>query len=202
MAEAHAWHWGKPGSAPPSLPDAVIPACEYGTAKEDSGVATLTRHELSRLGKDVQVFEAGMHRLMGDLDFVAVTPDGICRVGDKLIAIEVKCPFFGKTGQSPESDAACRPYYILQVHAEMAAIGAKRGFLISWDVHTSVIFEIDFDETLWGLVTAWLKKWWVAVEAPTPCQETIAISDRCKEVALRATNSKKVVASIKATPGV
>ena len=91
---------------------------------------------LSRLGKDVRVMESGMYRLTGELDFVAVTSDGICTVGDEIIAIEVKCPYFGTTGLSPESDSACRKSYVMQLHAQMAAIGAKREFFWFRGIHT------------------------------------------------------------------
>jgi hypothetical protein len=165
---------------------------------EDNGVATATKSVVCKLGDDVTISEVGMHRLSGDLAMVAVTPDAVVKVGDEVIAIEVKCPFFGKTGQSPEADASCRAYYILQVHAEMSAVGAKRAFLISWDPHTSVIFEILFDEDLWSLVKAWLVKWWASEEAPVPCDETEAISEGCKRAAEKATQNKRVVASVRA----
>jgi len=198
MAALHAWHRGAEGAEAPSIPDAVRPACEYGTKMEENGLATIVMRVLSKMGCDVTIREVGMHRLSGEVAFVAVTPDGVASVDGEVIVIEIKCPYYGKTGQSPESDSRCRAYYILQVHAEMVAVGAKRAYLVSWDQHSTVIFEIEFNAELWSMVKAWLVKWWAAKEPPAPCDETQAISERCEQIAAKATEKKMVVPSVRA----
>jgi hypothetical protein len=130
----------------------------------------------------------------------AATPNGIIKVGGRTRVQELKAPFFGSTGQSPEIDQNCRASYLLQVQAQMKAVpGASRADLLSWDPDTSFLFEINLCEELWQSITEWLLHYASCDQPPILCDQTRKIKQLALQVAEECTKKAVPFHSLRAS---
>jgi hypothetical protein len=187
------WKWELGEGPEPILPEFLEPLFAYGHRYETSAVGTLVDRVLLPLYKsNLRVDECGLIRLTGDLSFLAISPDGLARVGSKRIAIEAKSPAFTQT-----ADLEFRYYYMLQVHAEMVALDAEEVYLISYGPITSSVFHVKFNRELWRKTSEWLIESRNASTFPTTmpviCKE---IKSMCQELAKEATAGIRIVQSV------
>ena len=188
------WEWLRgDADSPPGLGEKALEACAHGTMNEINAVATFIKEVLHAEmlkgdlpgGEDIQFHETGLWRLSGHkVSMVAVSPDGILMQNGRPVAVvEIKCPY---RGGCPKADPKFKAYHLLQVHAQMKAVGVDKAYLISWGPDTSKVFPIQFNEELWGKMTEWIGHFWESMggeEAPQVCNKTKAVEDLLNRVA-------------------
>ena len=121
------------------------------------------------------------------------TPDFILKYTneqgeDVTESIECKNLFYGDDGKTAHEDGQCRPCYVLQTTMQMQALGCKEALLISSGPRATCIFPITFDHGLWGMMSAWSKRWYEKDLMPSK-QEQLAIDiiARAKDIAQYST---------------
>lgn len=148
-----AWMWvGGKSNEPPSLPDSALPAVTHGSLNEINAVATIIRNVLKdplHFPPNLQFCETGHHRLPEPLNMMGSSPDGIVtdQDGNVIETFEIKCPY---CGGNPHADLQMRPYYGLQVHAQMKACHVRRATLVSWGREVSRVYRIEFNDEFLG----------------------------------------------------
>ncbi len=202
------WEWLRGDTdSPPSLGEKALEACAHGTINEINAVATFLKEvvhaELLKgdlpSGGDIEFHETGLWRLSDKkVAMVAVSPDGILmRNGIPVAVVEIKCPY---RGGCPKADPEFKAYHLLQVHAQMKAVGVDKAYLISWGPDTSKVFPIKFNEELWGKMTEWIEHFWESMrgeEAPQVCDKTKAVEDLLNRVAVDVNSAAFCVPSWK-----
>jgi hypothetical protein len=179
------WHFGRSDQPPgPCGGEDLHEGLEWGHKHEVDARVTMMHHQTRHLGNDAKMYEVGLYRLKGDLAFVAVTPDGMVKVGGTKRAQEFKCPFWGERGQVQATDyKGFRPRYVIQTHVEMKGLDADVADLLSWDPDTSTVFEALFSEELWALLRQFLLEWINSTEPPKTSQLTETIKELVDKIA-------------------
>jgi len=189
------WEWLRgDADSPPGLGEKALEACAHGTINEINAVATFLKevvHAEMLKGdlpseEDIEFHETGLWRLSDKkVSMVAVSPDGILMQNGRPVAVvEIKCPY---RGGCPKADPKFKAYHLLQVHAQMKAVGVDKAYLISWGPDTSKVFPIKFNEELWGKMTEWIELFWESMrgdQAPEVCDKTKEVEDLLNRVAV------------------
>ena len=175
------WQWDNGRGPEPKISEDIQPALKYGTWREEDALAVVILDVEKRLqskgARHVHILQAGLFRPEEPADTIKATPDFLIkytdRAGvDKYIVVEIKCPYFGPTGVMGTADSTCRPYYLLQTHAQMAGVKAEWGvevegaILYSWSPSGATSFPIQWSSQLWGQVVALVEDWHTRSVAP------------------------------------
>ncbi|CAG2250716.1 unnamed protein product [Mytilus edulis] len=110
---------------------------DYGTANEINCVATLTGKVLPVFYEQSSYFEEGCYTCRNGftetMPTVIVSPDGSIRNnnGQIILAVEIKCPYPGKTFTTPVQYAIPK-YYIPQILCEMAVLKTDKLIFLSY----------------------------------------------------------------------
>jgi len=97
--------------------------------------------------------ETGIWPLYYDSFSLGVSPDRLVidpeNEGAVVATYEAKCPVSGKLMNPPH------PEYLLQVHAQIQAVGVDEGYLHEWTPQRSSYYRVRRDDVLWeGVIKA------------------------------------------------
>ena len=144
---------------------------------------------------DIEVFQTGLYTLPAPDEYLKCTPDYMLRYkiqgSPATIAIEIKCPYYGRNGTNPCADRACKEAYVLQTHLQMRALGCDTAWLVSWGPQETVVFRIKFCEDLWKMMSDWARRWFDSVQCPDHRADLPKqLKNCCQEVAKLATRQR------------
>ena len=151
------------GRKPRAFDDEVKKRLEHGLKNEKNVIATLVSYIMPvLLPPCFRYFEVGpmFIHIPGQRNFIEVSPDGVLKCGNdncceyrflpehKHIAIEVKSPY--PDSESPDNVYyEVRPRNVLQIEAEMIALGTDELWLLCGGKQSVVAMKQVFDKTLW-----------------------------------------------------
>ena len=144
---------------------------------------------------DIEVFQTGLYTLPAPDEYLKCTPDYMLRYkiqgSPATIAVEIKCPYYGRNGRNPCADRACKEAYVLQTHLQMRALGCDTAWLVSWGPQETVVFRIKFCEDLWKMMSDWARRWFDSVQCPDHRADLPKqLKNCCQEVAKLATRQR------------
>ena len=138
----------KKGSPPKKEGKATQKAFEYGRVHEADAAQEFQRSCCASSG--FVLTETGIWPLYYDSFSLGVSPDRLVidpeNEGVVVATYEAKCPVSGKLMNPPHLE------YLLQVHAQIQAVGVDEGYLHEWTPERSSYYHVRRDDVLWEAV--------------------------------------------------
>ena len=201
------WMWDNAQGPEPAIAEEVQPALKYGNFREEDALVSVMEEVKKRLSTrgalNIRVLQVGIVRPAAPADTMKATPDFLVQYTSKdaqkkYIVIEIKCPYYGVTGTMGTADMACRPYYLLQTHAQMAGVRAEWGvdvegaILYSWSPTGMTSFPIAWNATLWSRMVNVIEDWHSRTCPPTTSDPLrTLLRSTCASLAPEATSKMR-----------